>query len=274
MNIGSIILYLMFGSPVIIIIWLLLKLIIIDPISNKIEDSERKRHINEEIIINITTYQNKNISEVDIIKLFHSQWNKYKSYYYICNHKIYSEKDKQNYAWSLETKKNTYGWGTVYDIDLNFSNGWVCLSFSDSEFSRGNVSSQKYNLYGLEAGSYEIDTILNSCRDEALIMWKLNGMEPNGYLPFKYYFEKDKAKSSFDSNDDQSSASDLIAFYRNMLGLKLCFTHNELKIAYRKAVGKYHPDRYETTSSRDRENAEILMKQINEAYEILGKYVD
>ena len=35
------------------------------------------------------------------------------------------------------------------------------------------------------------------------------------------------------------------------------------------AIGKYHPDKYGTSSPRDRENAERLMKQVNEAYEAL-----
>ena len=61
----------------------------------------------------------------------------------------------------------------------------------------------------------------------------------------------------------------MISFYRKILDLKLNFTQGELKTAYRRAAEKYHPDRYTSASSRDRENAETLMKQINEAYEIL-----
>ena len=65
--------------------------------------------------------------------------------------------------------------------------------------------------------------------------------------------------------------NNMIAFYRNLLGLRLQFTHDELKTAFRESVVKYHPDTYGSSSSRDRENAETLMKQINEAYEILKK---
>ncbi|GHV87011.1 hypothetical protein AGMMS50255_3070 [Spirochaetia bacterium] len=64
---------------------------------------------------------------------------------------------------------------------------------------------------------------------------------------------------------------DMVSFYRNMLGLRLQFTQDELKNAYREAVKKYHPDKYTDTSKRDRENAEILMKQVNEGYEILNR---
>jgi DnaJ-domain-containing protein 1 len=62
---------------------------------------------------------------------------------------------------------------------------------------------------------------------------------------------------------------DMISFYRNLLGLKLQFTRDELKTAHREAVKKYHPDTYTGASRRDCENAEILMKQVNEAYEVL-----
>jgi hypothetical protein len=75
--------------------------------------------------------------------------------------------------------------------------------------------------------------------------------------------------SNYENND--IPPPDMIAFYRNLLGLKLQFTYAELKTAFRESVAKYHPDTYAAASSRDRENAETLMKQINEAYEILKK---
>ncbi|MDR0550422.1 MAG: J domain-containing protein [Spirochaetaceae bacterium] len=62
---------------------------------------------------------------------------------------------------------------------------------------------------------------------------------------------------------------DSLSLYRNLLGLKPGFTADELKAAYRDAAAKYHPDRYAAAPRRDRENAETLMKQINEAYGIL-----
>jgi hypothetical protein len=66
------------------------------------------------------------------------------------------------------------------------------------------------------------------------------------------------------------STPDSLSLYRNLLGgLKPDFTQAELKAAYRDAAAKYHPDRYAAASRRDRENAETLMKQINEAYGIL-----
>jgi hypothetical protein len=65
------------------------------------------------------------------------------------------------------------------------------------------------------------------------------------------------------------STPDSLALYRNLLGLRPGFTSNELKAAYHDAAVKYHPDRYAAASRRDRENAESVMKQINEAYAIL-----
>jgi len=74
------------------------------------------------------------------------------------------------------------------------------------------------------------------------------------------------------SSQNVNISKDLFSFYRNLLGLKINFTDNELKQAYREAVAKFHPDRYTKTESRNMDNAEILMKQINEAYEVLKKY--
>ena len=293
--------FLFFGLP---ILWVL-KLIIIDPISDKIKDSvekeEKSRHFGEEIITNITTFQNKNISEEDIIVLFNSQRKNYICHYYTCEHKVYSEKDKQNYAWRLKTRKNTYGWGIIYNIELYFSNGWFILKFSDSKFDSGNISSEEYYFYGCSA-DYKVDEELKNCMEEAKIMWKSNGREPDSYLPFNIFSIDNKSKTSSTSNNDNerkksktsssnnssnskkkesektssnetSYTPDLIAFYRNLLDLKLRFSQDELKTAYRKAVEKYHPDRYGAASLRDRENAETLMKQINEAYDTLKKYV-
>ncbi|GHT94664.1 hypothetical protein FACS1894141_1770 [Spirochaetia bacterium] len=64
---------------------------------------------------------------------------------------------------------------------------------------------------------------------------------------------------------------DMVSFYRNMLGLRLQFTQDELKNAYRGAVKKYHPDKYTGASERDRENAEMLMRQVVDGYEALNK---
>ena len=107
---------------------------------------------------------------------------------------------------------------------------------------------------------------LNSCRKEAIIMWKINGKEAKNNLPFNFISLLDKKESS---SKERTTSPDILSFYRNLLGLKLQFFHAELKESYRTAAGKYHPDKYGSSSPRDRKNAEMLMKQVNEAYENL-----
>jgi DnaJ-domain-containing protein 1 len=58
-------------------------------------------------------------------------------------------------------------------------------------------------------------------------------------------------------------------FYRKLLGLNEKFTQNELKDAYRVCAVKYHPDQYAHADTRERQHAEDIMKQINEAYAYL-----
>ena len=150
----------------------------------------------------------------------------------------------------------------------HFSNGWVYLSFSDNQFVSGEKGAQKYYLYGYDFGTTEIENKLKTCRDEAKILWKMNGREPAEYPPFNFIPLSENYKSS----QDNTSQFDPASFYRNLLGLKLHFSLDELKKSYREAIGKYHPDRYSASSPRDRENAEMLMKQVNEAYENLKKF--
>ena len=72
-----------------------------------------------------------------------------------------------------------------------------------------------------------------------------------------------------ETSKNNNISPDLFSFYRNLLGLRINFTHSELKQSYREAAAKFHPDRYTKTESRNIENAEMLMKQVNEAYERL-----
>ena len=144
---------------------------IIDGISDKINESKRYKYYGEEELINITTYNNKNITKDDIMILFNSQLQKYKQHNYSLSYKIFTGKDEQNYAWLIKTTRHTYGWGFVYKIRFEFSNGWLSLSFSDA---------------GSKSGTSYIESILNACRDEASIMWKMNGKEPTECSPFNY----------------------------------------------------------------------------------------
>jgi len=253
----------------------------VDSISDKVKENKRKKYYGEKELIYATTYNNKSITENDLILLFISQLRKYRQDYYTIKYNVFSEKEKQNYAWFVKITEETYGWGTVYNVQFHFSNGWVYLSFSNGSFTYGGQSSKKYADYGVDYGSGEIEKILSICREEARIKWKMNGREPKENLPFNFIPILSSSSSSNNNKtkeqkeektSHENTNQDLLSFYRNLLGLKLRFSHDELKKCYREAVGKYHPDRYNASSQRDRENAEMLMKQVNEAYEKLKPF--
>jgi len=248
-----------------LIIYMIVSLVV-DSISDKANAIKREKYYGEKEISFFTTYENDNISNEDIMLLFISQIKKYRQRHFIIEYNVFNDKEKQEHAWSINTTKQIYGWGIIYNIQFRFSNGWVSLSFSNREFFQREKVSLEYYLAGIDFGAKFIEATLNMCRDEAKIIWKANGKEPVGNLPFNYIFLSGSNKSS--SHED-TTQFDLVSFYRNLLGLKLRFSHDELKKSYREAVGKYHPDRYGASSSRDRENAEMLMKQVNDAYEKL-----
>ena len=256
-----IIVFLIFGP----IIYLIVSYVY-DSISDKIYKIKRYKYHGEKELIFFTTFNNDNITKEDIMILFTSQLLKYRQCNYNLKYKIFTGKDEQNYAWSIKTIMQTFGWGIVYNIRFNFSNGWISLSFSNTNFNSGESITLPYYLEGHDFGTSYIESILNACRDEASIMWKMNDKEPTECSPFNYIPLSDNKKSSSVKNKTQN---DLVSFYRNFLGLKLCFSHDELKKSYREAVVKYHPDKYCNSSSCDRKNAEMLMKQVNEAYETL-----
>jgi len=80
---------------------------------------------------------------------------------------------------------------------------------------------------------------------------------------------KSRAASNNESAAGINTPPDSLSLYRNLLGLGPRFTGEELKAAYRNAAAIYHPDRYASATRRERENAEDLMKKVNEAYECL-----
>jgi len=81
----------------------------------------------------------------------------------------------------------------------------------------------------------------------------------------------DNGAANSDHSNDKTihTPPDSLSLYRSLLGLPPRFTADELKTAYRSAAAIYHPDRYASATRRDRENAEDLMKKVNEAYECL-----
>jgi len=238
---------------------------VVDGISDKVNEISRKKYYGYEEVAYYTTYNNDNITKEDIMLLFINQVKKYRKDYYNIDYKVFNGKDEQNYAWSISITKQTFGWGIIYYIRYDFSNGWFYVSFSNRDFISGGQSSQEYYLFGYDIGSGEIEKALDACKVEAIIKWKINGMKPEAYSPFDYIPFSDSNRTS----QKNAAQFDLISFYRNLLGLRMHFSHEELKRSYREAVGKYHPDRYGASSPRDRQNAEMLMKQVNEAYEKL-----
>jgi hypothetical protein len=252
---------------------------ICDSISYGIKEANRNKYHGEEKLDYFTTYNNENVTKEDIMLLFISLLKRYKQRQFIIEYKIFNDKEDQNCAWAIKTIKQTFGWGIVYNIRFFFSNGYVHLSFSNSQFFSGEKVSFEYYMDRMDFGTKFIESTLNTCREEAKIIWNINGMKSEGNLPFDYIplSDSNKSSSNYNGTNKQKENSsqgnttkvDLLSFYRNLLGLKLRFSQEELKKSYREAVGKYHPDRYGSSSLRDRENAEMLMKQVNEAYEKL-----
>jgi len=245
----------------------------VDYVSDRINTINRKKYYGEEKLACFSTYKNNNITNEDIMNIFLFHLKKYRLRYFTIDYKVFEAKEKQNYAWEIKTTKKTYGWGFIYNIRFHFSNGWVYVSFSNSKFISGEERAMEYNSLGYNFGSHHIERILENCKEESRIIWKSNGKQSTKYLPFNFFSllnnsNSYKQKKEYTQKED-TTKTDIINFYRSLLGLKIQFSQEELKKRYREAVGKYHPDRYGASSSRDRENAEMLMKQVNEAYEAL-----
>jgi DnaJ-class molecular chaperone len=65
-----------------------------------------------------------------------------------------------------------------------------------------------------------------------------------------------------------------LAPYRELFGLPIQYTEAQLKANYRSLAAKYHPDHNGTSGGRKKQNAEDMMKKINEGYEILKKNIE
>lgn len=85
---------------------------------------------------------------------------------------------------------------------------------------------------------------------------------------YKSYFDNNKQEKERYSN---GYSKDNLNRYYAILGVNKNITKDELKKVYYKLVKKYHPDIFENSSKKEKENAENKMKEINEAYEYLMK---
>ncbi|PMC70344.1 molecular chaperone DnaJ [Fusobacterium nucleatum] len=86
---------------------------------------------------------------------------------------------------------------------------------------------------------------------------------------YKSYFDNDN-KQEKEKYSNRYSKDNPNRYYA-ILGVNKNITKDELKKVYYKLVKKYHPDKFENSSKKEKENAENKMKEINEAYEYLMK---
>ncbi|WP_340222134.1 DnaJ domain-containing protein [Fusobacterium nucleatum] len=86
---------------------------------------------------------------------------------------------------------------------------------------------------------------------------------------YKSYFDNDNKQEKERYSNGYSK--DNPNRYYAILGVNKNITKDELKKVYYKLVKKYHPDKFENSSKKEKENAENKMKEINEAYEYLMK---
>jgi hypothetical protein len=203
---------------------------ICESISYGIKEANRNKYHGEERLSYFTTYNNVNITKEDIMLLFISLLKKYKQRQFIIEYKVFNDKEDQNCAWAIKTTKQTFGWGIVYNIRFFFSNGYVHLSFSNSRFFSGEKVSLEYYIDRMDFGTKFIEGTLNTCREEAEIIWKVNGMKSERNLPFDYIPLSDSNRASSNNNGtkkqkenssyDNTTKIDLISFYRNLLGVQ------------------------------------------------------
>ncbi|WP_274235990.1 DnaJ domain-containing protein [Fusobacterium nucleatum] len=86
---------------------------------------------------------------------------------------------------------------------------------------------------------------------------------------YKSYFDNDNKQEKEKYSNGYSK--DNPNRYYSILGVSKNVTKEDLKKAYYELVKKYHPDKFENSSKKEKEKAENMMKDINEAYEYLMK---
>ena len=59
--------------------------------------------------------------------------------------------------------------------------------------------------------------------------------------------------------------------YYDVLGVSKDASDSEIKKAYRKAAMKYHPDKFSGADEKEKHEAEVKFKEINDAYQVLSE---
>ncbi|GHV75713.1 hypothetical protein AGMMS49942_05340 [Spirochaetia bacterium] len=115
----------------------------------------------EKLLKEYTTYQTPLVN-MDIAQAFFTNSRNYlsKANYYLCNYEIYSDKNDQNYAWTLEIYQNTYEWGTVFNICFFVSNGIFRLKCSESNFNFRGIPATE--IITFNTSSFEINDIFTN----------------------------------------------------------------------------------------------------------------
>jgi hypothetical protein len=242
-----------------------------------------------EQLVYLTTFQNNNISNEDIMKLFSGQCHLYLSQpaYCIYSYKVYQEEDKQNYAWHVKTVKNVYSWGTFYNIEFFFSNGFFTLEVSNQHFNRDGKESrfcnQNMNIL------MEIDIALSACCQQAFLMWKMYKKQPMQQgqwagTPFSFFrlvdneyatmsevkndFEENRNNDSkkINSKNNKSIPNDIYELLK-VFDVEYPNTDMDLlKRNYHNMLSRYHPDKVEHLGDDLKKIANQRTKEIIEAY--------
>ena len=105
-------------------------------------------------------------------------------------------------------------------------------------------------------------------REEQIKQFKKIEQERIMYEKIKHE-QKSAQKDNTEQKHQAENTNIPFHFYRKLLGLNEQFTQKELKESYRRCAVKYHPDQYANADSQERQHAEDIMRQINDAYAYL-----
>jgi hypothetical protein len=262
---------------------------IFDLTSKKIDREQKEFIENIKQIAYITTYENENITNNDIMIFFKEQCAFYlsKFHYYEYNYQIYDDNDKQNYAWTVEVTKDTNRTGgfndaDMYGIQFSFSNGFFTITMSSKPWS---FNSPDHNLYSnssiwisLQNCYKEIDNALSVCRHEAVIKWEVLGKKPVNSgkysgAPLSFYTLSENKKSGETYTNKKSNSDSPVSDISSLLkyfGIDPeNIDINLLKKNYHKMLSEYHPDKTARLGKDIRNLAEEKTKEIVDKYNIL-----